>query len=259
MEVTETIPPDFTPEQAMDLWQKYNRAVQMKELPADTLPVARQMMNDRLAAQGVRSLDAMQADVSRMQGMLSAEKLGEFDAGTPRTYLTYEQEADYLSRLDARLGVSLGQIPANPQNETPDNRYWSELTPREQERQAELANPQSQHSWLKNHVKPATAVDVDDTESLASHDNGSKATRKKSGGKNLFKHAMERTRELSPWDSEKDLERQALASKKKGRDPDGTYRIKGGHSGGKAKRKRSGEDVTWSGKKLKTKVEAEAE
>ena len=176
----------------------------------------------------------------------------------------------YLKQLDK--GLDEPYVLSRPNEPTKDGqgeeKHWAELTPREVERQAELLNPQSQHNWLKNHAKlnPNAGNEIDDNESLASHDNANTkptASRKRGGNSgakgNLARQvgdrAVERAREGWSPSAASNMEDDELAGeetlglggsgRKRTKDPDSTYRLKGGKGGGtsKGKRKRSGEDL----------------
>lgn len=239
------------------------------KIPHIDLHVIRQQIDDRLAAQGVEALRVLENTVPHpIGGELPEDSKGD----DPPGFLAPEQEAEYLMRLDAKLGDSFSLVSANLDQE---DKHWAELTPRELERQMELLNPQSQHNWLKMHAKgnPANMgpEGMDDNESLASHENSSSkmAKRRTDKSKTLVKQvgdrAVERaTREgwspsaASAMDEDELGGDEAFGARKRGRDPDGTYRLKGGKSGSaKGKRKRSGEDVGGDVGGKKAKVEGE--
>jgi len=192
------------------------------------------------------------------------DDLPEEDRGDqPPAFLSTSREAEYLQRLDAKLGdrFSLDKESAQPQSP-----HQAELTPRELERHMELLNPQSQHNWLKTHSKMHASLDNDDAESIISHEGGSAS--KPSGrkrGKNLAKQvgdrAMERAYEgVSPgaasgFDEDEvsmTAEDTLGSGKKRPRDSDGAYRVKGGRGGAvKGKRKRATEEGSASTKKAR--------
>ena len=234
---------------------EYNSAVRNGTIPPLDLHVVRQQIDERLAAQDVESLSTLQASVPHPTGdIVDVESNGE-DTGPG--FLTADQEAEYLARLDAKAGDPYTLAPSTQKDTVQEEKHWAELTPRELERQVELQNPQSQHNWLKTHTKVLSTNIDDDTESLASHDNAAKpssAPARKRGGKdkNLAKQvgdrAVERAKEgWSPSaasDDEGATAAATTAGKKRTRDPDGTYRLKGSGSKGagssaKGKRKRS--------------------
>lgn len=262
---------DVTPEEANETIMSYNLMVRQGKIPPLDLVEVRSQIDARLAAQGTQSLESIEHGVNRPVGSKSVA-----DVEQDLSFMPFEQEMDYLARLDAKLSRN-GDLPSDPRyRDIEQEKHYADLTPRELERKTEFDNPQSQHNWLKTHTKVLGAdADGEDTESLASHDlggaGGSKPSNKrKSAGKgSLAKQvgdrAVERARDGSaaPFSNDED----ELASdaggllsatgKKRARDTDGTYRLKGAKSiGGKGKRKRSGEDMlgsagAGSGKKAK--------
>ena len=272
------VPPNITPEQGNHILNDYQNAVQNRQIPPLDLLVIREQIDDRLAAQGVTPLSKLEATVSH-PSVMSNDLLEDIRAGEQPGYLTPDQEAAYLIRLDARLGDPYGLPKTQPLESqniagTAEERpkHHAEFTPRELERKVELENPQSQHNWLRNHTKLAHvgAGDlVDDNESLASHQDVKPPTARRKGGgggskkdnlaKQVGDRAVERAREGYSPGAGSGFEEDELAvgddavvgsgwSKKRSRDPDGTYRLKGGKGGGSSaakgsKRKRSGEDV----------------
>ncbi|KAK4541463.1 hypothetical protein LTR36_007909 [Oleoguttula mirabilis] len=276
------IEPQITPEVANSMVAEYREAVSVGRIPPLDLHVVRDQIEQRLAAQGTETLDDLSLGTPHpvtTVGQLLPEDIRGDD---PPSYLSLDQETTYLLRLDTKLGgVDPFTGPRANSAETAklleEEKHFATLTPREQERQIELLNPQSQHSWLKTHAKthPTGGADVDDNESLASHEaKPAAAPRKRGGGgaasKNLAKQvgdrAVERAREgFSPSagsasngfpgdamepDELGMMEDQAApssAGRKRVRDPDGAYRVKGGKGGagaakGKRKRGGSGED-----------------
>ena len=275
LSATNAIAPDLTPDKANAILMDYTSAVRSGHIPPLDLQVIRQQLDDRLAAQDVLPLSALETSVSH-----AIPATHPPDQEEQPSYMTPEQEGEYLSQLDTRLGV--GDPPyllpshqhkdatSTPEKDKQEKPHWAELTPRELERQAELQNPQSQHSWLKHHSKlhlSAPALEVDDNESLASHDTKAAPAPRKRGGKdkhaNLAKRVGDRAVGRANAGEEDDLaggeENGSVgggSGKKRARDPDGTYRLKGGGGkgkggagggGGGGKRKRSGEDVAGGG------------
>lgn len=261
-ERSKIVPADITPEGSNDLLAEYTTAITKGIIPPIDLHIVREEIEEQLATQGVRSLEELERSVPYPLAT-NEEDLPEEDRGDdPPSFLSTSQESEYLQRLDAKLGdrLSLDKDLAQPQSP-----HQAELTPRELERHMELLNPQSQHNWLKLHSKMHAALDNDDAESLASHEGGSSskpAGRKR--GKNLAKQvgdrAMERAYEgMSPsaasgFDEE---EMQTLeepgSGRKRARDSDGAYRVKGGRGGAVkgSKRKRATEDASGSSKKAR--------
>lgn len=256
------IEPDITPEASNEMINEYTTAINKGLIPPIDLHIIRDQIEDQLAAQGVQQLEALERSVP--YPLVNGEDdLPEEDRGDePLTFLSTSQETDYLQRLDAKLGerLSLDKDLAQPQSP-----HQAELTPRELERHMELLNPQSQHNWLKTHSKMHAALD-DDTESLASHEGGGSSSKPagRKRGKNLAKQvgdrAMERAYEgMSPsaasgFDED---ELQAIeepgSGRKRARDPDGAYRVKGGRGGAVkgSKRKRLTEDAAGASKKAR--------
>ena len=253
---------------------EYTAAVRAGQIPPLDLHVVRQQIDEKLAVQEVRPLSALEAGVSHPNLTTAGDVGTEEDMGP--SYLTIEQEAEYLARLDARNPLDQWALTSSAPKEAAvgEEKHWAELTPRELERQVELLNPQSQHNWLKTHSKGATNLVDDDNESLASHDTGSKpaASSRKRGGKdkNLAKQvgdrAVERAKEGMSPSAASDEEATAGGSggRKRARDPDSTYRVKGSKGQGSAakgsKRKRSAVEDTGSGTgRKKVKVEDDGE
>lgn len=256
---TKFIDDNITPEAANRRYTDYQRAVNNAMMPNIDLDVARAQMEERLAAQGTEPLASLETTVPHpihdQQGTVPDDE----DMGPG--YMTYEQELDYLTRLDNKLQREPMYIAPSMQKKLAgdftqlDDKHWAELTPRELERQVELMNPQSQHNWLKIHKINSGNIGDDDNESLASHE-PSKPPRKRGGkDKNLAKQvgdrAVERAREgLSP-SAASDDDLPASAGRKRARDPDGTYRLKGAKTAASKgnKRKRSGGEELAAGKR----------
>lgn len=270
---------DITPEYANSLMLQYTQAVQLGQMPPIDLHVIRENIEERLAAQGVPPLSELERKTAHPRpgladGALSQELMRDEVAAS---YLTAELEDAYLLRLDAKLGdpFAVGKMTDNTHQS--EEKHLAELTPRELERQSELLNPQSQHNWLRTHAKPAPSAgaawagDVDDNESVDSP-KASAHPRKRAPNKNLAKQLGDRAVDLargnrdpmmSPSAASGQFDEEEIAmmeeiggsaSKKKGRDPDSTYRVKGGKGGGgggKAKRKRTTEEGVGAGSATK--------
>lgn len=239
----------------------YTHAVSRGQIPHLDLHVIREQIDKKLAAQGVLSLDELASGVSHTVPPESGELPEDLQGSNPPAFLTTDEEDAYLERLDFRLNND--RLPLKKESELPlEERHWADLTPREAERQVELLNPQSQHNWLRTHQKPGTGVEIDDTESLASHETKPVPARGGKGKRDLAKQvgdrAVGRAREgFSPGSGFGDDDDYAFvdehpgSGKKRGKaDPDGPYRAKGGKTG-KGKRKRTS-DETASAKKVKT-------
>ena len=247
---------------------EYNIFVRQGKMTPLDLVEMRSQVDARLAEQGIEPLHSLESTVSRPIA-------GRSDVNVERElgFMPFEQEMEYLGRLDAKLSMNGGGLPADPRHrDLEQEKHYADLTPRELERKTEFENPQSQHNWLKTHTKVlGNDGDGDDTESLASHDTGNKPPNKrKSAGKgNLAKQvgdrAIERAREGSTAVSNDEDELASdvgpagapgsASGRKRTRDPDGAYRLKGSKPAAKGKRKRSGEDSpaggAASGKKAK--------
>ncbi|KAK4556703.1 hypothetical protein LTR86_006274 [Recurvomyces mirabilis] len=232
------IPDTVTPEHADQMVLDYQQAVRQGTIPHLDLHIVRSEVEYKLAAQESRPLDTLLASLpSRPTADSISEDLlllhHSRDDPPPPGYLTADQEAEYLTKLDAKLTDPLtahrlsetaipthSKIPSNSTTTTPEeDKHFAEMTPRELERHVELLNPQSQHNWLKSHHKLGLLEDGanGDTEILATHDQGGNnssiskpspsslttAPRKRGGGgtagKNLAKQlgdrALERARE----------------------------------------------------------------
>ncbi|KAK0287363.1 hypothetical protein LTR91_001663 [Friedmanniomyces endolithicus] len=262
------VAPDISPEQANEMVMAYKAAVQQGSLPPVDLEIIRNEVEHRLAAQDSQPLDDLIASIPA-RPVLGPDTLGqELRSEDAPGYFTPAEEADYLLKLDARLGTDAftNIRRTSDQQALNEDKHFAEMTPRELEYHVELLNPQSQHSWLKARQKlgilPGTiAVEIggDDNDSLASHE--PKPPRKRAGNKNLAKQvgdrAVERARDGgSPvagatasaahngGGGGKDEDELQLgdgrAGKKKPKEVDNAYHPKGGK---KTKRKRSGEDV----------------
>nr|POF00999.1 hypothetical protein CFP56_20947 [Quercus suber] len=283
------IPANIAPEQAHNLLDDYRNYVSQGRIPVLDLHVIRNEVEQRLAAQEVTSLSALESSTSHTIPPASHADLPEDMQGDPPAgFLTTEQEAEYLLRLDAKLGdatairttvekeaVAAGLPGAN--GNKPEDRHLCEMAPREMDRQIEILNPQSQHNWLRTHHKTHLVEGVaDDAESILSHDTPAKVPRKRGGAKgaNLARRvgdrAVERAREgLSPSNMSMDDDELGLgfmdegvgggSGRKKAKDVgDSAYRAKGGKTGGsgKGKRKRAsgGETPTGNGSAKKARV-----
>lgn len=230
---------DITPEAANDMFAEYTLAVQRGQIPHLDLHVIREQLEAKLRLQGVQSLEDLEKSISHTRPDLDSSTLPEEVLGdSPPGLLSSEQEDAYLARLDAKLGngdpLSLSLRQGLQEGE---EKHWAEMTAREVERQCELLNPQSQHNWLKMHANK-TGETVDDTESVAD----AKPTRKRNLAKQVGDRAVGRAREGgggSPSiashggeDDEFGLDDLGAypSSRKKVRDADTTYRVKGGKS-----------------------------
>ena len=279
------VDPNITPDQANGLVAEYREAVSLGRIPPLDLHVVRGQIEQRLAAQGTEGLDALQArtphPILRADQTLP-EDMRLVNDSEPPGYLTREQEDELLHRLDTKYGVDQYGLPLarhHPHGDgkggLPDeDRNFAELTPREQERLTELLNPHSQHNWLKAHGKNTIPeAEVGDGDSVASHEGAPAKPRKRGGGKGTLAkqvgdRALERAREgFSPSaasagfaddDELSMLDDGPSSSRKRGKNPDTTYRVKGGKGGGeKGKRKRTsgegdGGSVSGSSKKART-------
>lgn len=260
-EYNDLVRSDITPQEANELVAQYTRAVSNGTIPPLDLQIVREEVDERLAAQGVQPLEALEKSVTHPIAT-SEQDLPEEDRGDePPNYLSTSQEAEYLQRLDAKLG---DRLSLDKETTHPPIPHQAELTPRELERHMELLNPQSQHNWLKTHSKMHAALDTEDTESLASHEGGSSKPAGRKRGKNLAKQvgdrAVERAYEgigspsaASGFDEEEmqTTEDAPGSGKKRPRDPDGAYRVKGGRGGMKGKRKRATEEGAGMSKKAR--------
>ncbi|GAB1737408.1 hypothetical protein NU219Hw_g1553t1 [Hortaea werneckii] len=272
---------EITPEAANAMVAEYREAVSLGRIPPLDLHVVREQIEQRLAAQGVEELDHLQAHIPHPvpnPDQPFPDDMRQVGDDPPPSYLSAAQEDDYLLRLDAKFGMDqyglpLSRAAGDSSKLAEEEKQFAEMTPREQDRVTELQNPQSQHNWLKAHGKnTVTADDGGDTDSIAGAETQSASKPKKRGGKgNLAKQlgdrALERAREgLSPSSAgflEEDelsfLEEGPSSGRKRGRDPDGTYRVKGGRGGGgKGKRKRTSAEGEGSGGGKKARTEAAA-
>ena len=231
--------------------------VRQGKIPPLDLVEVRSQIDAKLAAQDLEPLDSLEKSVSRPTGVA-----GDVNVDQELGFMSFEQEMDYLARLDAKLS-SNGGLRVDPRSrDVEQEKHFADLTPRELERKTEFENPQSQHNWLKTHTKVlGNDGDADDTESIASHEpetkqsNKRKSAAKGSLAKQVGDRAVEKAREGSTAFSNDEDELVSDAGlgvgsssvKKRSWDPDGTYRVKGAKSGARGKRKRSGEDLPGSG------------
>ena len=254
------------------------------------LHAVRVQMLEKLAAQDVETLAMLENAVSRPTE--SADDLaaigladGEDAVPMPVSYLTQEQEDEYLERLDEKIAAAEGAPPTLQSQaaqrekdlDAPlrDNRNMADLTPRELLRLMELNNPQSEHNWLKTHTKVLTNLGGDDDgDSVADGPSKASGSKRRTGkdqktlAKQVGDRAVERAREgWSPGagsaagvGEDEEMVLEEGGGRKRAKDADGTYRLKGSRpsagGGGKAKRKRSGEDLGVGGGK-KARVEGE--
>lgn len=259
--IPSVVAPHITPHAANDLFLEYTNAVQRGQIPHLDLHVIREQIDQRLAAQGLTALEALEGDVSHTRATTDTHLL---DPDSAYSYFTSQQEDEYLLRIDAALNDPAAVLKEKEQA-ADDVKHWADLTPREMERHTELHNPQSQHSWLKTHAKQSgPTADIDDNDSM-----DTKPPRGAAAKRNLAKQVGDRSigraREgASPAGSFGDDEDPSgfvddhPKAPKRGRDPDSTYRIKGGKSNaanGKGKRKRRDETPSGSAKKARTEDE----
>lgn len=263
---------DITPEEADKLISEYESAVKSAQIPTLDLHVVRQQVNERLAAKGAEALHSLESSVSHP---VAGDFPDDIKGNYPHNFLDPDQESDYLKTLDAKLADSLAQADSEQDEK---DKHWAGWTAREFERHMELHNPQSQHSWLKEHAAEHAKGGLDEdyfyppiNELPAKPASAKKRAEKgKTLAKQVGDRAVERmTREgwspsaASGMDEDELGRDEGLGGKKKGRgDADGTFRLKGGKGGStKGKRKRSGEeggrDGTPSGGGKKAKVEVE--
>lgn len=249
------VPADIDPDGADHLMREYTQAVAHGRIPPLDLHIMREQIDERLAAQGVTPLETLEQQTPHPLIPIESDLPEECKGDSPPGYLTTDQETAYLLRLDEKFGdrLALDKIEHAPPEPHP-----AELTPRELERHMELLNPQSQHNWLKMntkiHMEGAPPLLPDDTESLASHDGAGQKAKSKGKGKNLAKQAAERaTGYMSPSAASgfeedelalEELQGSGSGGKKRIRDPDGAYRVKGGKGGAAkgGKRKRTTEE-----------------
>ena len=264
---------DITPENANQTVHEYKLAVQAGTIPQMDIYIIRSEVERVLAAQESRPLDEVLATLpTRPVSGVDKDALPEEIRGDdPPGLLSTERETERLLRLDAQLGdpVSIKRLAESTGrlgSQFEEEKHPASMTPRELERHVELLNPQSQHSWLKAHHKLGPEINDNDAESLASHETGAKAARKRS--KNLAKQRGDRARErasaMESGDEDSMVEDLLGAGserrKRGGRREDGSYHPKmgmggaaGGGGGKKGKRKRSegGEGAAGGGKKAR--------
>ena len=222
----------------------------------------RSNLETHLAGEEAQSLAVLEADVPQLAYSLDdpefRRSLDEF--ADPIAYYPAENEEEYLRRLDADLGEQ--PLLSSYDKEAPSPSSFSNMTPREVEREVELRNPQSVHNWLKRHN-----VSIGESE-----DKSDNASSKKVTSRNLAKKVGDRSVELamerdggspigSIVGSKHDLELgddesrldDGSNKRRRSRDADETYRPKGG-KGGKPKRKREDGESIGGSKKPKTSI-----
>jgi hypothetical protein len=251
------VPPEVTPRESNELIADYTAAIQQGRIPPLDLHVVREQLNNALAAQNVTQLEALEQRTPHP--ILTGHSIpNSKELPDPPNYLTTEEESVYLARLDAQLDNALGLDTFT--KDVTSGLHPADLTPRELERQMELLNPHSQHNWLKMNTK--IHDEAADTDSLDGAATTKTPAPRKRANKNLAKQvgdrAVERAREGQPGSpsaasgfEEDELgvllppgEELSGSGKKRVKDPDGAYRLKGGNGGGssKGKRKRTVEE-----------------
>ncbi|KAK5107708.1 hypothetical protein LTR62_000730 [Meristemomyces frigidus] len=177
------IPDNIAPEHADQTVLDYRKAAQAGTIPQLDLHIIRSEIEYKLAAQESRPLEDLEQSLPRHPRLDPATKElwgagNEVDPSTiPAGYLTADQEADYLLKLDTKLD---GPLPnhhflaagdmAIPTRLTlsEEDKHMADMTPRELERHVELLNPQSQHNWLKGRHKLGVPEENDnDNDSIA--------------------------------------------------------------------------------------------
>lgn len=194
------------------------------------------------------------------------------DAVLQPEYLTSKAQDAYLVTLDASLGDqwSLSQtLPPAPVK-------FGEMTPRELEREIELRNPHSVHSWLKKHKSEQEQLAEDAASEAAVATPATNRKRATNLAKKMGDRAVNRARQGTGADGDvgspasmargdtdagdDDVDDSIVLSasaRKKGGDKDDTYRPKGGRSSkGKRKRETDGAAEGGKGKKARTSVPA---
>lgn len=257
------------PDEANLLMQRYKDAVQDGVLPSFELYFVREQIQDRLAEQGVRQLAEMERHV-RMVDRQDASNNAKYvqlqhdleqhrsqaEPDSDPSFMTGEYEDTYLARLDAKLN-GREQIFNRPESRSI---HQAELTPRESERQLELLNPQSQHSWLRAHPR-SSAVNVEELgDEITTKTGGARKRASLKGA--LVKNVGDRMlrdgqspSEASGFGYDDELaadEYQASSNRKKVVDKDPTFRgkiSKGGST--KAKRKRATDDSQGGSKRIR--------
>lgn len=256
--IPSVVPSHITPQAANELFLDYTNAVQRGQIPHLDLHVIREQIDNKLARQGLTALEALERDVSHTRATIESVTPDAIHPDSSSSFLTSQQEDEYLLRMDAGLKDPAAVLKEKEQS-SDDLKPWADLTVREAERQTELQNPQSQHNWLKTHAKQSgPTADIDDTDSI-DHKPLRGAGAKRNLAKQVGDRSLGRAREgASPAGSFGDDEDPSGFvddhPKKRSRDPDSTYRIKGGKSNaanGKGKRKRSNETPSGSAKKAR--------
>lgn len=239
-----------------DRLYEVHKAVDDDKFPIESVPRVREELEERVANDNAVYLQALDdnAPVSLQDAGLTTllqTPGGLAKLHTQFGYMSTAYEEDYLRQVDAKLGDAEAMIylrtkAAQKADATTTGKDAIEL-------EMELKNPQSVHNWLKTNKISVEAPDGDKSDAGTEK---TPTTAKRGGQKSLTRKigdkAMERARER---DDEHDLDDQAAyfdsgsaggaagsARKKKGRDPDESYRPKGSGRG-KPKRKREDGDV----------------
>ncbi|WPH01509.1 Hypothetical protein R9X50_00435500 [Acrodontium crateriforme] len=266
------VPANITPEQGDAILAEYTAAVRDGKIPPIDLHVIREQVERSLAAQDVPRLEELEARIPHSIPSESNELPPELKGDDLPGYLTIEQQTEHLLRRDAQLGdhTSIARVEKEAAASA-EEKHLTDLTSRELDRQVEILNPQSQHNWLRIHSRINGTGEGDETESLASHETP-RSGRKRGGGpaKNLAKQigdrALGRAREgyspgaASAMGDEDELgfiDEYPGSGRKRAKDPDGTYRVKGGGKSGKGsvKRKRASGDGAENAKKSRVDVD----
>lgn len=232
--------------------------VQKGEFPQSLYLQYRASVEEALARQHAQRLSDMETTIPHpvpLDSEAASTTTGEDTlAEEMPEYLTSAHQDQYLLALDAKLGDqwSLRQTRPKPPLK------FTDLTPRELEREMELRNPFSVHNWLKKH-NPTAAIADDASEAGAATTPANKRGRGNNLAKKVGDRAVDRARDrekerddgaASPASMrggdidtlDYDLEEPTSAAKgKKLSEKDDTYRPKGGRST-KAKRKRDTTD-----------------
>lgn len=251
------INPNISPEEANQRVHDYTAAFHTGKVSQAEWNQVKGQIDEALALQGVEPLGRLEQGTSRPKGTNDRvdEELG---------FMSFEQEDVIIERTWEKYQHLAPATRLSRGSATEVDKHTAELTPRELERKTEFENPMSQHNWLKARAKPG--ADDGDAESIASHDPTAppKASNKRKSGakgslmRQMGDKAVDRAREGSAasFGEEDELagaapglgDVGASVGKKRSKDPDSTYRVKGGKSGNaKGKRKRGGEDEGGAG------------
>ncbi|KAL1310598.1 hypothetical protein AAFC00_000873 [Neodothiora populina] len=166
-----------------------HNAVQTGDCPQPMYQQFRTELEQTLSRRGVRRLEDLEDAIPHPV----ADEAADVDAVLQPEYLTTAQQDAYLLAMDAQSGDTWALTQTLP---TPPVKF-AEMTSRELEREIELRNPHSVHSWLKKHKREHEAADDAASEAAAAAQATTPATGRKRGtnlAKKMGDRAVNRAR-----------------------------------------------------------------